>query len=399
MAAHKLRLIFGIRTTNACHGGPAKSVMELASALHRRGHSVTLITADTSGLPAVWNSPEYPGVVKVAAWPGPRGLLSNSALRLVRESLTAADVLHLNEVWEFMNVQMASMATQLGVPYIMSPRGSLSEWPLSHKRLRKRIFALTVGRALLKQASAFHFTALDEQNQSKAYVHGAQKFIAPNLIDLTNYSPAFDADLIQRSCEIDSEDIVLLFMGRLVPNKGVHLIIRALPRVRAAFPKIRLVIAGSGDAGDAKKLADEMGISSIVRFVGFADGQLKRSLLARASLLLLPSRTENFANVLFEAAASGTRSLISRHVNTWQELVAAGASQIIDLSPDSIAEGILNELQRSPEDTRSRDRHALEWARNFYSDNRVVELYERAYLSLRSERRSSCTISPPGERW
>jgi NADPH-dependent 2,4-dienoyl-CoA reductase/sulfur reductase-like enzyme len=61
MAAHKLRLIFGIRTTNACHGGPAKSVMELAAALHRRGHAVTLITADTSGLPAVWNSPEHPG--------------------------------------------------------------------------------------------------------------------------------------------------------------------------------------------------------------------------------------------------------------------------------------------------------------------------------------------------
>jgi glycosyltransferase involved in cell wall biosynthesis len=286
-----------------------------------------------------------------------------------------------------MNVQMASMATQLGVPYIISPRGSLSDWPLSHKRLRKRIFALTVGRAMLKQASAFHFTALDEQHQSQAHVHGAQKFIAPNLIDLTNYSPTFDADLIQTSCEIDTEDIVLLFMGRLVPNKGVHLIIRALTRVRAAFPRIRLVIAGSGDAGDAKRLADEMGVSSIVRFVGFADGQLKRSLLARASLLVLPSRTENFANVLFEAAASGTRSLISRHVNTWQELVAAGASQIIDLSPDSIAEGILNELQRSVDERRSRDQHALAWAQNFYSADRAVKLYEQAYLDILSKRR------------
>jgi glycosyltransferase involved in cell wall biosynthesis len=383
-----LRIVVCLRTTAVTHGGPVKSVIELIDSLHQRGHTVTLLTADASGVPAGWHREGGPTVVCVRAWLRGRGPIRSSELRRVKACVGQVDIVHLNEIWELMNVQIAQIARRLNVPYVVSPRGSLSPWPLSHKPIRKWLFARSFGRTFLRDVSSFHFTAEDERMQASRAAPIKDSFVAPNLLNLTPYAMRWDADLLKGKLAIDRDDVVLLFMGRLVPNKGLEYVIRAMPAIQENFPKVKLVVAGSGDVHGAKQLASALRVSGAVIFTGFVDGELKRSVLARSALLLLPSRSENFANVLFEAAACGTRSIISRHVNTWRELVGAGVSSLAELSPKAIQVRVIEDLQRPDQERRTLDQAAMHWAHSFYASNRVVTLYETAYRSIKARARS-----------
>jgi glycosyltransferase involved in cell wall biosynthesis len=96
----------------------------------------------------------------------------------------------------------------------------------------------------------------------------------------------------------------LLAVGRLSPEKGIDLLLRALAQVRTQFPGADLLIAGAGPEEAAlKALCRTLGLDPAVRFAG----HLARpwSLFPAATLFVLPSRHEGLPNALLEAAAAG----------------------------------------------------------------------------------------------
>ena len=96
----------------------------------------------------------------------------------------------------------------------------------------------------------------------------------------------------------------LLAVGRLSPEKGFDLLLRALVTVRERFPSAELVIAGAGREEAALKAeCRELGLEAAVRFAGYVDHPA--AYFARASLFVLSSRHEGLPNALLEAAAGG----------------------------------------------------------------------------------------------
>jgi glycosyltransferase involved in cell wall biosynthesis len=96
----------------------------------------------------------------------------------------------------------------------------------------------------------------------------------------------------------------LLAVGRLAPEKGFDLLLRALATVRGSFSQADLVIAGTGrDDAALKALCAALGLEAAVRFAGYVDRPY--GLYAGASLFVLPSRHEGMPNALLEAAAGG----------------------------------------------------------------------------------------------
>ncbi len=96
----------------------------------------------------------------------------------------------------------------------------------------------------------------------------------------------------------------LLAVGRLSPEKGFDLLLRALAQLRRQFPGADLLIAGAGPEEAAlKALCRTLGLDPAVRFAG----HLARpwSLFPAATLFVLPSRHEGLPNALLEAAAAG----------------------------------------------------------------------------------------------
>jgi len=123
--------------------------------------------------------------------------------------------------------------------------------------------------------------------------------------------PPFGA--FQKSAGIPDDERLVLFLGRLIPRKGADLLIEALPQL--ACDKIKLVIAGpEGETGYLRFLrakAQDLGVQHRVLFSGPLYGDDKKAALADATVLVLPSRYENFGNVAAEAIACGTPAIVS----------------------------------------------------------------------------------------
>lgn len=99
------------------------------------------------------------------------------------------------------------------------------------------------------------------------------------------FTPLPDLTL-QESARRTSEPPLLLFVGRIVPQKGLHMLLRALSAVQSPF---RLVVAGVGpDLGRNQGLAAELGLQQRVNFVGWVNPEQRSAYYRQASVVVVP---------------------------------------------------------------------------------------------------------------
>jgi len=128
---------------------------------------------------------------------------------------------------------------------------------------------------------------------------------------------AFDADVPR------GPDVV--FVGRLeIAQKGLDLLLTAFAAERDRLPG-DLVLAGTGpDERKLRALAEDLGITSRVRFPGWVSGAEKYALLGSARVVAVPSRFETFGIVAVEALASGS-PVVAFDIPCLREVVPDGA--------------------------------------------------------------------------
>ena len=98
----------------------------------------------------------------------------------------------------------------------------------------------------------------------------------------------------------------ILFVGRLVPGKGVDILLNALPAVLAKLPEARLTVVGDGpERASLIDLTRRLDLESRVAFAGSVAHASLAAHYRRAALLVLPSREEGFGLVLVEALGCG----------------------------------------------------------------------------------------------
>ncbi|MGI9861970.1 1,4-alpha-glucan branching protein domain-containing protein [Moorella naiadis] len=109
------------------------------------------------------------------------------------------------------------------------------------------------------------------------------------------------------------EGQTILFVGRLVVEKGVQVLLAALARLQHLYPAARLIIAGDGPyAGELHNLAGNLGLAERVEFTGFVSEEARNRLLARARVAVFPSLYEPFGIVALEAMAAGVPVIVSQ---------------------------------------------------------------------------------------
>lgn len=105
----------------------------------------------------------------------------------------------------------------------------------------------------------------------------------------------------------------ILFIGRLVVEKGVQVLLDAFAGLLNDYPDARLTIAGHGPcAAELKEKAQFLGISDQVRFTGFVSEGIRNKLLSQSRVAVFPSLYEPFGIVALEAMASGVPVIASR---------------------------------------------------------------------------------------
>jgi glycosyltransferase involved in cell wall biosynthesis len=307
---------------------------------------------------------------------------------MIRAALEGADILHLQIPWDPLNYQIASIARSMGIPYCVSLRGTLDTWALSKKPIKKRVYLALFARRLLENAAFVHCTADAEAAQSAAsFPRGTVRTI-PNMLDLKPLMTP-QAGAMPRLPGLRDDDLVVLFLSRVFPGKGVELLIDAMAPVLQRHPRALLVIAGSGSVDYIARLRQQVrlnGHEDRVLFAGFLDGPAKSAMYQRASAFVLVSEHENFGNVLFEAAAAGVPLVISREAATWRELKEGAGAIVVRRESTEIAEAVVQILARSDAERNEFCARSRDWTSNHLDRERIAQLYENAYRATSSHR-------------
>lgn len=137
----------------------------------------------------------------------------------------------------------------------------------------------------------------------------------------------------------------LVAAGRLSREKGFDLLLRAMPRVHQVFPRAVTTLVGEGPELPAlQSLCRELNLESSVRFVGAQRNPYP--FLKHADLVVLPSRTEAFPNVVLEAMSLGTTVVATNCCGALNEISNCKQHLRVanDCSPDALASEILRAI-------------------------------------------------------
>ncbi len=97
----------------------------------------------------------------------------------------------------------------------------------------------------------------------------------------------------------------LACIGRLVPVKGMDLLIQAMPSILERFPHATLTLVGDGPLRNQLTcMAQHLSITHAIRFLGYSSNPFP--FIRHASVVVIPSRSEAFSNVALEALSLGT---------------------------------------------------------------------------------------------
>ncbi|GAB4108191.1 MAG: glycosyltransferase [Phycisphaeraceae bacterium] len=116
-----------------------------------------------------------------------------------------------------------------------------------------------------------------------------------------------------RAVEHQGQGLRLLTVGRLASVKGIPILLQAVKSLVNDHPDLSLTIVGDGPERPAfERMADELGISTHVRFTGYQNQQQVREHLQQHDIFVLPSFAEGVPVVLMEAMASGLPVVTTR---------------------------------------------------------------------------------------
>ena len=350
------------------YGGPAYSVFNLAKHLKVAGLDV-----------AVW-SPDGTAVAAAKVW-GKDGENARALAGSLRDALSdfgTPDVFHDSGLWWRHNMAISSAARALKRPSVISIRGMLEPAALRHREWRKRIAWLIYQRKNLTRATALHVTGEVEERNVKALQLPTKVVCIPNGIDVPQQCPI----------RLSSHPKRLIFLGRLHTIKGLSMLLEAWARLRPL--NWHLEIAGPDEDRQQSKLEGqirELGIERSVSFSGPVQGEEKEKLFQRASLLVLPSFSENFGLAAGEALAHGV-PVIATHGTPWAALHSEGCGWHVATSVDGLEGGLKKALATPDDELAAMGRRGYAYVARTFSWSRIANQMVALYQDVCADHRA-----------
>lgn len=207
--------------------------------------------------------------------------------------------------------------------------------------------------------------------------------VVPNGVDTAPFDALDKIDLGDFRARWARPDERIVFnVGRVVEEKGAHLIVEAAPRVLAEMPNVKFIIAGKGWLVDRlRQRVWELGVQDKVNVVGFVSDPDRDRLLKVADAAIFPSLYEPFGIVALEAMAAKCPVIVSE-VGGLKEVVQHDVTgvTIYPNNVESLAWGVLHTL-RDPARARERAARAYRIVKREYNWDRIAEktlaIYER----------------------
>jgi glycosyltransferase involved in cell wall biosynthesis len=387
-----MRVVHVIPGLAARQGGPPMAVTASCVALQKHGVETVIFTTDLAR-PAsspraerlvATDLPRGAEKVDVRIFPAVRPRRFAYAPKLyeaLRREASRYDLMHIHGLYLYPTFAAFRATREQGVPYVVSPRGTLDPALRHRSRRLKAINDFLWQRRMLNGAAVLHYTTSEEAALVADLELRPPAVVAPNGIEFGEFAVDADGAAFRRRYLDSFDGPIVLSFGRISHKKGIDVLIRALARLTSV--DARLVVAGPDDEHLTPKLnalAAAEGVAGRVVFVGPLRGDDRVTALAAATVWALPSTTENFGNAVLEAMAAGAAVVISRDVNLARAIEEAGAGVVRERTPEAFATEV--DLLLSDEGRRVQlGRAAREFAKGYDWEVVVPQLlqtYEHA---------------------
>ena len=349
-------------------GGAERVASDIASFWAERGDAVTIMTMEDT------ESDFYPLSDRVTRMGlsmrnrsanAVAALLSNlQRIRKLREHFNASRPNFVVSFMDTTNVVVRLAVIGMKIPVVASEHIDPRHYPIPLAwRLLRRIAYPFMSAVVILTESVRPWARRIVGNQRKVWV-------IPDPIDVR---PVAD-----RTSKVRNSVVA---MGRLEPQKGFDLLLRAFAACSVTHPGLTLTIYGEGSQRSyLEQLRDELGIKELVSMPGIT--RSPRAAMARAELFVLSSRYEGLSLVLLEAMAEGTPVLSTRCPSGPEEIVQDGTNGLLVPKEDVQAlAGAMDSLMSDGE-LRSRLAAVGRTTVQRFSFETIMPLWDELFASL-----------------
>ena len=288
----------------------------------------------------------------------------------VHEWLTASAGIELKHDWK-VPLLVTVHATERGrhrshLPNVTSCQINQVEWHACYEAWR----IIVCSSYMAAELSRYFEVPLDKVS------------VIPNGVDVRPFQSCPEERVRELSSRYapDGEKL-LFFIGRITPEKGVQVLLRALPILRQTYPNVRLLVAGK-NSEQLQPLVDELRIGALVELLGFIDNETRNCLYRSADAAIFPSLYEPFGIVALEAMAAGCNVIVS-DVGGLSEVVdhqRTGQTVLVD-DPQSIVWAV-EQLFSDPVLAQKMREEALREALDIYNWRTIASSTLETYRSV-----------------
>jgi len=315
---------------NYLREGANRALNQLVGYLERAGHTVRVYSPVTA-TPAFPPQGTLVPVPSIALPVRTEFRLALGLPRRIRADVErfAPDLIHVSTP-DILNTRAETLAQRLGVPIVASMHTRFETY-LEHYGLAwLKPLAEAQLRRFYRRADCVLAPTPHLVEEMKRLRGDDQVALWSRGIDRDLFSPARRDSEWRRAQGWSDDDVVVLFFGRLVFEKGTGIFVRAIETLYRRGYAVRPLIVGAGPAEPSMR-----GLEDAVR-TGHLDGTDLARAVASADLMISPSTTEAFGNVVLEAMASGV-AVISADAPSAAALIDPGKSGILCAPGDAEA--------------------------------------------------------------
>jgi glycosyltransferase involved in cell wall biosynthesis len=350
-------------------GGPVFKVRALARGLAKRGHHVTVLTADlgfgkrngfhTEIKRSRWGwRAEEEGVeaIYLSTAGHYRALTLNPrVVTFCQASIRQFDLVHFYGLYDLLGPAASYFCRRDSIPYVVEPMGMYR--PIVRSLYWKRLYHHLLGERFVRGARYLVATSDQEKQELiEGGVDASRVLIRRNGIEVSRKLPTRGE--FRRARGISTNAKLILFLGRLVSKKSPDMLLQAFGHWSENSGRGQdavLVLAGpeegDGFLPNLRSIADRMGLKDRVLFAGPLYDDVKWSAYRDADVFVLPSQNENFGNTAAEAAACGTPVIVTDRCG-----VAPFVGQAGEVIPHDLA-ALENSLATLFKDPMLRENH------------------------------------------
>lgn len=365
-------------------GGLSRHCYALTRSLHRYGWDASVVTLSHPGAPA---RSEEDGVEVSRVVPPDYGdfltwtlvynySLADAAVRLHERKVF--DLIHAHDWMTFLaaSILKHSLNLPLVTTFHSTERGRRGGIPSSFEKMINDIEWLGAYEAAQVIAVS---NAIGREITQDLDVPGGKVSVVHNGMDIV---PSVDGEASIKGEFASADERIVLFVGRLVREKGVEDLLEAGPSILREHPEAKLVIVGEGGLhGTLCRRADELGMSQKVYVTGRLTDHALRGLYACADVMVVPSTYEPFGYAALEGMARGV-PVVAARTGGLSEIITDRVDGLLTIpgNPGSIAEAV-NRLLSDRNLATAISRNGEARSRSFRSETMAaatVKVYQKA---------------------